>query len=295
MTQLTSLLMYSLYAPTWTARKLDRKATADVKKLNGVKEQTNAGNFNKLILPDCKELDALKSYIGATRLQFYERTAAWGNTRGVRVGKAEDHLDLMSWFGDRRDGVRAPLQALLDVYPEKVAKLEYDADGLGAMFNADDYPPVDVVQRKFALDLSVSPLPNVNDIRVLTDIPAHVRQEIEDSLKVEFQKVQDQAVRDAFDALVKPIAHMATQLKRYHDGETKKVYDSVVENVREVAAVARRMNITRDPTIEAFADEAEALVKDVTKKDLKESDGLRVTKQKAAEDLAARMAKYLPQ
>jgi len=289
--ELTSLLMYSLYAPTWTARKLDKKVTQQAKAANDVKDNVDAGNFNKLILPDCDELKAVASYIGATRQWFYLHTAPWGEARGVRVGKAENHMDLMVAFGDRKAGLVPLLDAFEAVYDSKVAAMEYELNG---MFNAEDYPSWSVVRGKFDLTLSVQPLPNANDVRVLTEIPQHVRDEIEASLKAEQANVYAASVKHAFTELLKPVAHMAKQLKAYHEGETKKIYASLVDNVREMGEAADRLNIARDPDIAALAAEALALVDGMTQKDLKDSDGYRVETCKKAEELAARIAKFLP-
>lgn len=289
--QLTSLLMYSLYAPTWTARKLDKKATAQVKEANGVKDSVNAGNFNKLILPDCTELEAITAHVGSVRNGFYLRTAPWGEARGMRAGKAEDHMDLMSWFGDRQEEQKPLVHTFGVAYSELVAKAEYDMHG---MFNVEDYPPWDVVEGKFALRLSVTPLPNVKDIRVMTEIPAHVRQQIEHAIQKDMHDVYASSIVEAFTTLLEPIRHMSNQLRAYDAGKTKKIFESLTVNVAKMADAARRLNIARDPRIEAIAAEAESLVEGVTKADLKDNDLFRASKAKAAEELANRIAQFIP-
>jgi hypothetical protein len=289
--ELTSLLMYSLYAPTWTAYKKDKRITAEVKKQNNVAESVDAGGYNKLLLPDCDELNKLKSYIGAVRSAFYLRAAPWGEQRGVRVGKAEEHLDMMSWFGDAEAGLEPPKHAFAKVYPSKIAEIEFV---LNDMYNPHDYPPLDVVMDKFKLRLSVTPLPNVNDIRVLNEIPQHVRDEIEASIKDDIAKSHAATIGHAFQELYKPVAHMATMVKKYHDGDVKKLFDSVVENVRNIAVFAHKLNIARDPDLEALAQEADELVANLTAKDLKESDGARVLAAKKAQALADRIAAFMP-
>lgn len=290
--QLTSLLLYNLNAPTWAARKLDKRVTSQAKAANGVSDTTNAGNFNKLLLPDCAELSACGSYISATRYDwFYTRTAPWGETRGIRVGKAENHLDVMMEFGDKQAGLEPLLDKFEAVYPLKVAAI---ADLLKGMFNARDYPPWEFVRAKFALRLAVQPLPNANDVRVLTDIPAHIRAEIEESLKAEQEKVYAASISHAFTELLLPVQHMAKQLKAYTEGDVKKIYDSLIENVRDMGEAAKRLNIARDPRIDALAAEAVSLVDGVTRQDLKQSDGFRIEQQKKAEALAARIAILIP-
>jgi hypothetical protein len=281
--------MYSLYAPTWTARKLDKKATEDVKKMNGVDSGTDAGNYNKLLLPDCAELKALSSYIAAGRNAFYLRTAPWAEARGVRVGLAENHMDLMSWFGDLQHGMGPLKSAFGAVYPAEIEKSIFLLHGMG---DRSEYPGWHVVERRFDLQLSVQPLPNKNDIRVLTEIPKHVREEIESNLQKEFENVQSLAVRNALEPLLKKLAHMGAHLRAYTSGEAKKIYDSLTENVTAMAEAAKRLNIARDTVVDQLADEALRLVAGVTSEDLKTSDGMRDTKAKAAEELAAKMAQF---
>ena len=291
-TDMHSLLMYSLYAPTWTAYKRDKKVTEEAKKINHVDPGVDAGSFNKLVLPDMVELDKIKSYISRSREEFYLRTSPWGEQRGVRVGKAEFHMEMMEWFGERQSGLDPLKDAFAAAYPSTVARMEFT---LNDMFDPNDYPPLDRVLDRFQLVLSVTPLPNVKDIRILEEIPLHVRQEIEQQITKDLEASHAATVAHAFAQLYKPIAHMASALKKYHDGESKKLYDSVVENVRLMAEMATRINVARDPRLEQFAVDAEKLVENLTTKDLKESDGARVLAAKKAQALADKIAKYLPE
>ena len=290
-TDLHALLLYSLYAPTWTARKQDKRITAEIKASKGVDSDTDAGNFNKFLLPDFKELDLCKSYFGRTRQEFYLRTAPWGEARGNRVGKAEEHMDMMAWFGDRKADFEPIKGAMLAKYTEHIALAEFK---LSEMFDAEDYPDVDTVASRFQLRLSVMPLPNIQDVRVLTDIPAHIRQEIEDQITEDVNNSFTATLLHGFQQLYKPIAHMAETLGKYKDGEVKRLFDSVVENVRTMAEMAHKLNVTRDPTLAQFATEAGDLVDALTAKDLRDSEGMQVIVAKKAQDLANRIAAFMP-
>lgn len=291
MSDLHSLLMYSLYAPTWTAYKRDKKVTEEAKKMNHVDPGVDAGNFNKLLLPDMPSLDKIKSYIGKTREEFYLRTSPWGEQRGVRVGKAEFHMDMMQWFGERKSGLEPLKDTFAHEYLPHVAKMEFT---LNEMFDAEDYPPLEVVLDRFQLSLAVTPLPNVKDIRLLEEIPLHVREEIEAQITADLEKSHAATVAHAFTKLWEPIAHMAQTLKKYDAGEIKKLYESVVDNVRMMAEMSTLLNVARDPTLEKLAADAEKLVAGLTAKDLKESDGQRTLTAKKAQELADRIAKFIP-
>jgi hypothetical protein len=280
-----------LYAPTWTARKQDKRITEEIKASKGVDSDIDAGNFNKMLLPDFKELELCKSYFGKTRQEFYLRTAPWGEQRGNRVGKAEEHLDMMAWFGDRQADFKPLLEAMLAKYVEHITLAEFK---LNDMFDSEDYPDVDWVRSKFVLRLSVMPLPNVRDVRVLTDIPAHVRAEIEQQITDDINASITATLTHGFQQLYKPIAHMAETLEKYKDGEIKRLFDSVVENVRTMSDMAHKLNVSRDPTLEQFAIEAGNLVDALSAKDLRDSEGLQIVVSKKAADLAARIQMFMP-
>jgi hypothetical protein len=288
---LIPLVIYNLYAPTWTAYKRDKKITAEVKAMNNVADEVKAGSFNKMLLPDCKTLDALKSYMGAVRQWVYERTESWGDARGDRVGLAEHVMVNMHEFGDKQEGLK-PLKAAFAVeYEAEKARAELE---LNEMFDPDDYPPIEEVLERFQLRLSTRPLPNVRDIRVMTEIPAHIRDDIEKQMKQDFDTAYTATAKAAFERLLKPVAHMAATLRAYDKGEVKKLYDSVVENVRDIANMMHMLNITKNADIDKLADAAFELVQDIKAADLKESEGTLRSKAAQAEALAARIAKFMP-
>src|SRR5271166_5780065 len=208
---LTSLVMVTLNARTWVGRKLDKKATKEVKDARGIGGDVDAGNFNKRLL-ESPEHQACLSHVGSIRNQFYLKAAPWGDVRSVGVCKAEDVLDLMAWFGDEK----AKLEPLLDkfgaVYDSQVAAREYEMHGL---VDATDYPAWSVIRQKFGVHLSVRPLPKQEDIRVLTEIPQHVREEIEKALTAEFEDAQSQAVKNALEPLFEKVEHMVVRLREY--------------------------------------------------------------------------------
>ena len=287
MSNFTSLVMVTLNARVWTARKLDKKVSAEVKAARNITSDVDAGNYNKRLL-ESVEHQACVSHVGATRNEFYLRAAPWGDVRSVGVVKAEDVLDLSAWFGDQKAGLEPKLDTFGKVYTQQAAEREYATHG---MCDPQDFPPWDVVREKFGISLSFRPLPKVADIRVITEIPEHIRAEIEDALKKEFADAQSSAVKNALEPLFEKVEHMMVRLREYTGEKKERLHESLTENVVLMADAARRLNITRDPVVEQMADMAIALVTGVTKEDLKASPVMRTAKAKEAEDLAARMAK----
>lgn len=284
---LTTLLIYSLYASSWTARGKDEDMTKAAKDAQGIEGSVDAGNFIKSYLPGCAELKAINSYLGAARAEFYNKTVPWGEIRNVRAGKVEEHMSLMEWVGDIQEGMVPLLEALGAVYLERMEHARYV---LQSGFDPEDYPPLDEVLSRFKFRVSVRPLTDVNDIRVMTEIPELERRRLEEEVQTETKAAMQESLKYALDKLHGPIANMAKQLQKYQAGETKILHESLVDNILEMAEAAKVLNITNDPKVNELAAWAHELVAGISKKDLKDSDGLRVDKAKEAEKLAARIA-----
>lgn len=296
---LQKLFIYSLYVSAWTARGKDNDVTNIAKGATNVDAETDAGNFIKHYLPDCKELKEINSYLGKARSTWYNMTAPWGEIRNVRAGKIvstnpdgtvnEDHMQRMEWVGDVQEGLLPYKEALGKAYLEAIEKAR---EKLQHMFKEEDYPPWEEVARRFSFKVAVRPLTNTNDIRVLTEIPEAERYRLEQAAKKEAEESIKESLGYAMKKLLDPVANLALQLDRYNKGETKSLHESLVENVREMCDAALTLNLLDDPIVTQFAVEAKSLVRGLSKKDLKDSDLLRTDKAKQAADLADRIGKF---
>lgn len=122
-----------------------------------------------------------------------------------------------------------------------------------------------------------------------TDVQA-VDQRVRDAAK--------EAERELLRRLLEPVVAMAQKLaempKTGKDGKAKSdivFRDSLVENLREIASLGPKLNISGDPEIDRFCAEIKALsaVKPDT---LREDKAVRADIQKKADDLAKRLAGY---
>jgi hypothetical protein len=282
------LLIYSLYIPSWTARGKDDDMTTAAKESKGIDAKEQAGNFIKVKL-DCPELKAVNAHLGRTRVEFYGMTAPWGEIKNVRAGKVENHMKVMQWCGDRQAELEPLKDALKLAYHTRIEEERFKLQGA---FKESDYPPVEEVLGRFRIALHAKPLTDVNDIRVLTEIPEHERARLEDEIRAEQQKSVAESVGHAISRLLPKVTNLAKQLQDYQDGKVKRLFESLVDNVAEAAQEARQLNLCDADEVEAFAKEAEELVRGLTKEVLKESDKERVATQKRAADLAERMNKF---
>lgn len=284
------LMEYDLYLPIWGATTGDKSAVKAVKKDKGITED---GDFVRVIidlLPSCKELESLKKFRRQVRNEFYILTFAWRDKRGRRVAGMNVHFDMLKWWAQVQDTDDKLLAAFTAVYGSAVQEAQVK---LQAAFDPAKYPSIAEVKAKFPKNLDYNPLQNVaNDIRVITVGDPEwdgVREEMAAKAEAEMHDALDAAVYDLVGGLLPTLRNLTTQLDRYRNGDAKKLYDTLVENVRDMASRVRRLNVRDDPQLAAFAAEAEKLVDGITTDDLKESEGLQVEKARAAEELAARL------
>ena len=120
---------------------------------------------------------------------------------------------------------------------------------LRGLFNADDYPPLDEVKKKFAFNLTVKPVPESGDFRL--DIPAsdlaEIKQEFEDQ---QAQKLAD-AMRTPWERLHTMLTAMSDKLSKGKDADAKmRWHDSFISNPLELCQLLTAMNITNDSKLE---------------------------------------------
>lgn len=115
------------------------------------------------------------------------------------------------------------------------------------------------------------------------------------------QRVRDAALeaeRELLRRMLEPVVSIAQKLaempKSGKDGKTKAdiiFRDSLVENLREIADLGPKLNISGDPEIDKFCAEIKALAS-VKPDTLRADKAVRADIQKKADDLAERLAGY---
>lgn len=231
-------MLVNLSISVWTARKLDRKASAEIKASHGL--QTDSGAYYKSLV-EGGDLAEIKNLAGQIRAEHYRRTLPWLDD-GPRVLSNLGYLEYMQVMRNYTDKFDALVERFMQSYP----LLRQEAQRLlGTLFDDEDYPTLVQLHHKFALGLSVMPIPAGADFRCdIGDAEVRrIRAEIEDATNVAIQ----QSLRDAFDRVVKIADHY---IDRLADAETV-FRDSLVENARDLASLLPTLNFTNDPKLSA--------------------------------------------
>lgn len=277
MTDLSSrALLISLNISQWEGRRFDREVTDQVNTQNGA--AGDAGRYNKALI-DPKEMLGIGRVVSATRSGFVTRTLPWMND-GTRIANAASYIDLANWVRDQRALYEIEVAKFLVRYPTLVMDSKTRLSG---MFKDSDYPTVGELRGKFTMSTRVMPVPNHEDFRV--DISTAQADELRREIEASVGSATDAAVKDVFDRITEVAKKMVDRLPIYKPGSkgspAENIFrDSLVDNVRDLAALLPSLNITADPRI----DEMTQRLKDMASED---ADVLR-NNQSARQDTAAK-------
>ena len=278
-------MLASLKISAWSAKRYDRKATAQVAQLNGTHTRSDAGpgRYNKNLLFDATSYAALGAVCNEIRAAHYENTLPWHDdgARILPVANWQKHSDAMR---QGRLKFEQALAAFLADYP----RLRQDAEHyLGGLYNPQDYPTVEELAGKYGLEIDYENLPSGEDMRrdfrlalaedELAAIASDTDSRIADSLAA--------AQKAAVDRLREVLARMAVTLS-----DPKAIFrDTLITNAREVCETLVRLNLAGDLQLENFRQQAETLASGVTPQGLRNSKYIREQAAREASSIIASM------
>jgi hypothetical protein len=270
----------------WTARKLDKRVTKETNERYHA--DTDAGRYNKLLI-GAEHLNEITKLVSKARALHYSMTQPWAD-EGPRILPNA----LFSKFSEEFRVLERDFNAAADrfcaVYPSLI---EERKRALNGMFNEEDYPSPSMIRSKFRLDTKVAPLTDASDFRA--ELDDDTVAEIKAQLQSTTDSVLDGALKDTAERITKVVGHMSERLAALseyldNDGKPTKFYDSVVENVRQLADLLPAFNLTNDPKLDALIKriQSELCVEDA--EGLKAHVKARESVKKSADEIVAAVA-----
>lgn len=273
-----SAMLITLNISQWTARKFDKKASAEVEKSHGAKD---AGRFNKMLIGK-EALETINKIATSARDYHYKMTLPWGDN-GDRLLPASvfmDYRDAVSGFkGDFGSAVTKFVRDYPD-YRDQARKR------LGTMYDALDYPPVEEVGKRFRIETHVTPIPTEHDFRVQLN-ESYVK-EIQRDLRASMEARQTEAIKDCWVRLREKVERIHERLS----DEDKVFRDSLIDNTRDLVNLLPRLNIMNDPDLDAMASEVGQMLVDPGR--LRNDKGLRNETADKAAEILKRLPKLHP-
>jgi len=250
----SSAMLVEMSISTWTARKLDKKVSAEVDVSKGTK--TNAGNYNKNLLAGTGFLDTIIKYAANARAWHISQTLPWSDN-GLRLLPVSNFINYKKQLTVLEENYMALVDKFLIAYPNLVSAAAFQ---LGDLFNRDEYPDADKIATRFKFNVNFMPVPTSGDFRI--DIGEEAKNEIMQSCNNAYDERLNLAMRHAWNRLHECLLRMSDRLQvdlvdsEEDDGGTGKKFkprvfrDTLVENAVELVDMLKHFNLTNDTTLE---------------------------------------------
>lgn len=278
----TRALLVCLTISTWTARKYDRKVTNETNARHNA--SADAGRYNKFLLPgDASSYQTLVKLSNSVRASHYDQTLAWSD-EGRRLLPTANYVQYSTWFREQQRAHEQALEAFVTEYPSLCANVQR---AYPTLYNADDYPSIGDIRRRFALRVDYDPLPATGDIRV--NLADDQIEELEQSIAARQTSAVEGAMRDAWTRLHDVVARIHERLS-----DPDAIFrDSLIGNARELCDVLTRLNVTNDPHLEAMRVRVATQLTSLSPDVLRDEPRLRASTAQRADTILRAMSGVL--
>lgn len=269
----SSSMLVELGISSWTGRRLDKAASADVTTQNAAR--TGVASVNKKLLGDCAELVAVQKFASNVRTSHYAMTMPWSDS-GMRLLPTTMYFKYHQQITALRTEFERLVENFLDAYDWEVVQAQAK---LGTLFNRDEYPTVDSLRDKFGFRMSYIPLPDAGDWRV------DMERDAQDMLRTQYddfyRKQVEGAMRDVWERLHTELKRFISQLDVDAEGKKGKIYGSTMDHVLHLTEMLESANFTNDPNLTLAQNRIRAALDGVDKDDLVRNDTFREDTKRA--------------
>ena len=256
-------MLVELSISAWTARKLDKKVSAQVDLDKHAK--TRAGNYNKNLLAGTGFLDTINKYAASARHWHSTQTLPWSDN-GLRLLPMSNFLAYKENLVTLEKNYQALVDKFIVAYPNLVSAAAFQ---LGDLFDRNEYPDAEKVATKFKFRVNYLPVPMAGDFRV--DINEEAKAEIIMSCEGLYKERLDNAMKDAWTRLHDCLLRMSERLADNENGDRKRIHDTLIDNAVELTLLLKHFNLTGDSSMETARTDLENAIKNHDADDLRES------------------------
>ena len=256
-------MLVELNIGNWTANKLDRQVSDEVDLSKGTK--VKAGNYRKNLLAGVKELEDIKNFVGNFRNWHYKQTIPWSDS-GIRLLTLKQYINYTSEVNTKMQEFNTLKNHFVTMYPTLISQMAFQ---LGSLFNRDEYPNQDEIERKFYFNVNYFPLPEAGDFRV--DVGNEAMAELQTQYTSHYDNKLKEAMADIWKRLHTTLTHLSDRLESSDDGAKKVFRDSLIGNATELCGMLTNLNVTNDPQLEQARKDLEQALLGITAKDLRDS------------------------
>jgi len=233
----SNYMLASLTVRTWSARKTDKDATADLLAQKGAASDA-ASVVKSLLAGNDKELKDTQAAYARIRTWFYANSLPWttddGRQRGDRLIGTAQAMTFLRDFANLKTSAEKARDKFMLVYDSAVSNA---AVSLGSMYDPSQYPAKELIRSLFGATLDVSPMPAVTDFDRVS-IPGAMATGLKNQYEKKAAKQVSSAITSAQERLIEELQRMQTQLDKIACGEKARLYGSLITNMETVAGLA---------------------------------------------------------
>lgn len=281
----SSAILLDLTISMWNGRKMDKKIAAEVQTNKNAKS-SKAATVSKHLFADNPRLEAIQAHAAAVRQWVYRVTLPWDD-KGYRLVPTIKFFDVTQQIEEYKVEFYKLVQAFLDNYDNDILAAAFK---LGDMFDRNEYPTREQVERKFKFVDVYSPVPEAGDFRV--DLQNDAINQLQEQFANTANQRLEAAMRDAWERLHNTITHIKDRLDEsdeHEDGSKRKrakpLHKSMLDNAEELCGLLKGLNIMQDPDLEAARHKLERALAGADIKDLRESPELRASVRTKMDDI----------
>lgn len=233
-------LLIKLRIESWGTTKKDRRANRVVSE--AMKSADSATQVSKRLCPE-GALKAVKAKADEAREYVRTVTSPWTDD-GARLIQAEDLLTLQA---ELRRKYRPAWEQEVAAVVQRLAEFrdQWGPANLGDMYDKSLYPDAAGMYAEFAWNVDILPLnPNSRELRVV------LGNEYVDQIQKE---AEARILQTLYSRIAAPIENMVARLQPT-GGSFK---DTLVSNVKDIAALIPALNVTGDPNLDALRQRIE--------------------------------------
>ena len=281
----TCSMLVEFSAPMWTARKLDKNTTEEVRQTKEAKAK-GAARVTKNMLAGTSELDNILSFVQTVRKYVAYMTLPWAD-RGARLLPTAKFIEFDTQMKEYEQQFILKVNDFLQIYPTLITA---QAMALGKMFNRAEFPDVKDIARKFAFHVTYTPLPTSGDFRI--DVGTAAQEELKARLNEVYSRRIGDAVDEVRERLSEAIKHLADQLTVDYVGKEAKprrFYKSTLEAAQNLCDIVPALNVANDQRLEEVRAELERIIGGIGVETIRDDYPAREEIKKEMDDLASRL------
>jgi hypothetical protein len=294
---LTSLassgVLVSVTVNLWSATKLDQGISDEVStSKNAV---SAAGRYTKNLLANNPKHKNLMNYRQTVANWMKRMTYDWNGDQ--RYLPSPEVPKFMTEYRQHEAAFGALFNDFDASYEDIISDMAFKAAGLGDMFNRNDYPTREKMQKKYGINLFVNDVP-MNDYRVL--VAKDMADELFDVYASQTQRIVEGIVNDQFKRMKDVMESLSfccdVDVSVGADGEQKirkrKIYDTTVDKARDMVRLYKEFNLTDNVELSESIAMLENTLRDVSTETLRESDLVRSEVKEGVDEILNRFGSF---